>query len=495
MTTSVLVFKNTESKDKTKYGNFYASSKTEIIINESDTENVFKSIYTTIIWNIQKSLGKISGSIIDSIIDHNISISKYNPLVGRSYIKLPKELDHWRKGLIKIQNIDDNECFKWCLVRYLSPVDHNPRRITKIDKEFAKKLEFKNTKLSVKIRDIHKIEKKSSISISPFNNENKEKHLIYVWKKYCEENHVDLLLIGEEGKRHYALIKDFNTFMFDHTLHRWRKHFCRYCLQAFSSEEILKCHIIDCLKINGKQRIKTPEKGEYVKFKNYERQIKSDFIIYADFESILLPENNGKQNRNESYTNKYQKHITCSYGYQLVCLDDKFSKPFKSYLGIDAVYNFINSMIKESKYSNEVMKKHFNKEIVMTKKDNEDFKNSAICWICDNDYIDGDVKVRYHCHIKGKYRDSAYRDCNINLRLNHKISTVFHNLKNYDSHLIMQEIDKFNVKVNVITNGLEKYISYTVNNKLSATDSLQFRSSSSDSLVKNLNKDNFNYLS
>ena len=98
--------------------------------------------------------------------------------------------------------------------------------------------------------------------------------------------------------------------MFDHTLHRGRKHFCRYCLQAFSSEEILKCHIIDCLKINGKQRIKTPEKGEYVKFKNYERQIKSDFIIYADFESILLPENNGKQNRNESYTNKYQKHIT-----------------------------------------------------------------------------------------------------------------------------------------------------------------------------------------
>ena len=75
--------------------------------------------------------------------------------------------------MIKIQNIDDNECFKWCLVKYLNPVDHNPRRTTKIDKEFAKKLEFKNTKLSVKIRDIHKIEKKNSISISLFNNENK----------------------------------------------------------------------------------------------------------------------------------------------------------------------------------------------------------------------------------------------------------------------------------------------------------------------------------
>ena len=67
-------------------------------------------------------------------------------------------------------------------------------------------------------------------------------------------------------------------------------------------------------------------------------------MIYANFESILVPEDNGKQNPNESYTNKYQKYVACSYGYQLVCVDDKFSQPFKSYLGKDAVYNFISSM-------------------------------------------------------------------------------------------------------------------------------------------------------
>ena len=54
-----------------------------------------------------------------------------------------------------------------------------------------------------------------------------------------------------------------------------------------------------------------PEKGEYVKFKNYERNIKSLFIIYTDFESILVPEVNRKQNPKEYYTNKYQKHIAC----------------------------------------------------------------------------------------------------------------------------------------------------------------------------------------
>ena len=82
-------------------------------------------------------------------------------------------------------------------------------------------------------------------------------------------------MIGEEGKKHHALIKDFNTFICDHTLHHGRKHFCHYCSQDFSAEEILKSHIKDCFKTNDKQRIIMPKQGEFVKFKNYERKIKS----------------------------------------------------------------------------------------------------------------------------------------------------------------------------------------------------------------------------
>ena len=48
-----------------------------------------------------------------------------------------------------------------------------------------------------------------------------------------------------------------------------------------------------------------------------------------------------------------------------------------------------------------------------------------MCCICDNDYVDNDVKVRYHCHITGKYRGSAHRNCNINPKLNHKIQSHF----------------------------------------------------------------------
>ena len=77
------------------------------------------------------------------------------------------------------------------------------------------------------------------------------------------------IIDSRKGKRHYVLIKDFNTFMYDHTLHHGRKHFHYYCLQAFSTKEILERHIKDWFKINGKQMIKATKKGEYVKFKNY----------------------------------------------------------------------------------------------------------------------------------------------------------------------------------------------------------------------------------
>ena len=108
-----------------------------------------------------------------------------------------------------------------------------------------------------------------------------------------------------------------------------------------------------------------------------------------------------------------------------------------------------------------------------TKKNDEDFENSTKCWIYDNVYVDGDVEERNHYHITGKYRGSAHRDCNINVTLNHKIPVVLQNQNNDDSHLIMQELGKVNLKTNVVPNGLEKYMSC---NKLQY--SFQFLSSS-----------------
>ena len=80
----------------------------------------------------------------------------------------------------------------------------------------------------------------------------------------------NLLLIEEEGKNHYALIKGFNTFIYDHIMHHGRKYFFRYCIQDSIAEEILKLHVRDSFKTNDKQRINMPKNGEYIKLKHFE---------------------------------------------------------------------------------------------------------------------------------------------------------------------------------------------------------------------------------
>ena len=110
-----------------------------------------------------------------------------------------------------------------------------------------------------------------------------KKNIHSTYKKCCKDKYIDLLLTDEGEKKHYVLITDFNTFIYDHTL----QHFCRDCLQAYRTTEKLKCHIKDCFKINDKQAIKMPKKGAYIQVKNFGQTIKSQFVIYADFESIL----------------------------------------------------------------------------------------------------------------------------------------------------------------------------------------------------------------
>ena len=67
-------------------------------------------------------------------------------------------------------------------------------------------------------------------------------------------------------------------------------------------------------------------------------------------------------------------------------------------------------------------------------------------------------------------------------------------MRGYDSHLIFNELDKFDVKIKVIPNGLEKYMAFFLNKNLVFIDSMQFMNSSLEKLVKNLSDDDFKYL-
>ena len=137
------------------------------------------------------------------------------------------------------------------------------------------------------------------------------------------------------------------------------------------------------------------------------------------------------------------------------------------------VHEFMEDMLEEVKYCKNVIKKEFNKPLRMMKDDEEKFQKAEECHICNKKYTEKDIRVRDHYHITGKYRGSAHQECNLKLRVNPeevKIHVIFHNLRGYDSHFIMQEIgaivekntytnkkgEKCQMNINAIPNNMEK---------------------------------------
>ena len=173
-------------------------------------------------------------------------------------------------------------------------------------------------------------------------------------------------------------------------------------------------HKETCLKKNVKQSIKL--KGGSIESKNHFKESAMPFKIYADFESLLKEVRSSYKN-NSSRTEKYQDHNTCSFSCKVVCIDNKFSKKVVLYRIKNAVYKFIEAILKECDYCKKIIKKYFNKNLIMSAEDEERFQLINNCWICNKLFDVGDNTARDHFHIKGKYRGSANWSCNIILSL------------------------------------------------------------------------------
>ena len=123
----------------------------------------------------------------------------------------------------------------------------------------------------------------------------------------------------------------------------------------------MKCHVKYYLAISHIKLVLLPEEGQYVNFENFKKLIKAPFIIFGDFGCVLIPSTNNIYFRLN--TKKYKDHIVCSYIYKLICVDGRYSKPYKTNFGEDAIAKFLNDMIKESEYCSRVTEIEFNKPV------------------------------------------------------------------------------------------------------------------------------------
>ena len=352
---------------------------------------------------------------------------------------------------------------------------------------------------------------------------------------------------------HYSYVKRLTALLYDQNRHNESKHFCEQCLHGYTTRELLERHKPECKGLlKSPARTEMPKAGENkMAFKNFYKQMKAPYAVYADFECILKKIATCEPNNKKSFTIKTKKHEPCEFSYVVVRSDGQTSGP-NTYRGEDTVYVFLRYLLNEEIEMREDMANK--KSLVMTNEDWKKYRNAAECHICNkslykdlyldsmevfdpdsgkycgqshrrcyhqaanNRYAPREIRkpkdaidqwitinqetclfcaepllvpnfkdsVRDHDHMTGKYCGAAHNECNFKLKLNPKttpIPVIFHNLKGYDSHLLMQAMARVREEIKCILTNTEKYISFSLGN-LRFIDSVNFLLSSLDKLVK-----------
>jgi len=450
------------------------------VLNYGDVKKRVKLAFTAIKDSLE-NYKKASAIIVKNFENIKIGFVKYNPLKGSSYIDLPKWIKD-KKACVNVKN-NDNKCFLWAIASALNPVNIKAERTSnyKIDQFKVDGLEF-----PMKVDKIKKFEEMNDININVITYEGKGFTRIYTNDKVYSKN-VDLLLIYDDtGKSHYVWIKNFSRLMGSvYNAHR-KMFYCRRCLSRFLTEDKLKEHQNLCLKVEA-QTITLPKKGEVYEFNNWQKMQKVPFVIYADFEAILPKVQGAKPNPNNSYTEKTEKHKTSGFCFKTVCIHEQFNRPEVLYRGKDADKKFVDEINKEMVRIMELYKNE--EKIRMTEKDKENYKKAKVCYICRGEFdeTDNGRKVRDHDHLTGDFRGAAHQYCNKKFRYPSFIPVIFHNLRGYDSHFIINNIKDQFKNISCIPNNEEKYISFSLD-KLRFIDSFQFMADSLESLVENVKK-------
>ncbi|VDI33599.1 Hypothetical predicted protein [Mytilus galloprovincialis] len=185
------------------------------------------------------------------------------------------------------------------------------------------------------------------------------------------------------------------------------------------------------------------------------------------------------------------------YSYIVLCTNDDYSKPPVVYRGDRAIEHFFEGMAIEEEYINDILGEP--EPLIIIDEAEQAFQLTTNCEVCQTLFDENVIKVRDHAH-HGITRDPRKKDytnyrlalcqrCNLSLKEPSYIPVLFHNSKNFDTHLLLQKADCFKDKpISCIPNNMEKYVSLTIGN-LRFLDTCQFLNSSLDTLVNKISQE------
>ena len=466
-------------------------SKSFEILNENDIETALTNIKKNIDANFEK-LSKNSRDQFLCFKKLEINIFKYEALKKRagSYVELPNSLQ--RQGLINIKN-EDNYCFIWSYIWYINPLDKNPNRINKKDKELFnniyEKLKYFEFPLKINKNNIKKIENILEINICILSADKNNNVIPMFSSENNHKNDINLFYY----KDHICLIKDLNKYLYRNDRNKNKTYFCSRCLNSFVSEENLNNHKKLCFKFNKKsEKLILPKEKSILKFEKIEDMIKTPFTIYYDIETYnqhLKKTRQFKKIQNTTHEKLLKPYLI---GYILKCnYDEKFSKKCQIFIGDQYIEKMIlNLIFTERPYIWETIKLNFNKPIER----NPDLTKFDIntCHLCNKKIIDKPVKN--HCHFTSKMLGYAHNKCNLRYKFNkdnvndeYLINVFAHNSQNFDQSFLIRALQNLDNKIpfSCLPRNSNKFISLQIGSFI-FKDSYLFLNKSLDYLTKTI---------
>ena len=255
--------------------------------------------------------------VFDEFLYIDVNFHQLNLTRGSSYLPLPDSLAS-KKAIVNPHS-DDEECFKWSVIAAENAGTKDPQRVSNLRK-FMDNYDLSGLEFPVSIKDMGKFETRN-ISVNILAAEGRD---IYIHRKGQRVGReINLLMVSEDGIRHYTAIKSLSRLLSSKNSNTKRKqHFCMNCLQGFTQESSRDQHQVYC-ENNESVRVEMPKQGSTVEFKDGQNQFRVPFIMYADFESILEPMDPvelGSPNPSQPYTNEVNQHTPSGW-----CVYSKFA--------------------------------------------------------------------------------------------------------------------------------------------------------------------------
>ena len=248
----------------------------------SETDQIVDGMIANMKFQIENPALLNNRFVFDEFLYLDVNFHQLNLTRGSSYLPLPDWLPR-KKAIVNPHN-DDDECFKWLVIAAENAEMKDPQRLSNLRK-FTDNYDWSGLEFPVSIKDTGKFETRNNISVNVLAVEGRDIYIRRKGRRMGRE--INLLMVSEDGMRHYTAIKSLSRLLSSKNSNTKRKqHFCMNCLQGFTKELSRDQHQA-YFEDNESVRVEMPKQGSTVEFKDGQNQFKVPFIMYADFESIL----------------------------------------------------------------------------------------------------------------------------------------------------------------------------------------------------------------